>query len=404
MKVKVGVFFGGVSVEHEVSVISALQAINAMDRDQYEPIPIYISKNKNWYTGEVLLDVENYKSIDDLLKQCERIIITTNEQGRPVINRHTTGMFGKKLISEIDVAFPVIHGTYGEDGILQGYFELHGIPYVGCDVFSSAAGMDKVMMKQILRDSGLPILDYHWFYSSKWLNDQDVLVEKIEGELSYPVIVKPANLGSSVGISKATNREELEEAVELAMEFATKIVVEKMVTNLKEVNCSVLGDYEEAETSVCEEVLSSTDILTYQDKYQSGGSSKGGGGASKGMESTNRKIPAELSDEKTAEVQKLAKDTFQILGCAGVSRIDFLIDKNTEQVFVNEINTIPGSLSFYLWEPTGKSFKELTTDMIQIALKRERERESLTFSVNSNLFALHGGGAKGGSKSKLGSN
>ncbi|WP_349409435.1 D-alanine--D-alanine ligase family protein [Pseudalkalibacillus sp. SCS-8] len=403
MKVKVGVFFGGVSVEHEVSVISALQAIKAMDRDQYEPIPIYISKNKNWYTGEALLDIENYKDTDELLKQCERIIITTNDQGRPVIHRHTTGMFGKKLVSEIDVAFPVIHGTYGEDGILQGFFELHDIPYVGCDVFSSAVGMDKVMMKQILRDSGVPILDYVWFYASKWLNDQDALVEKIENDLSYPVIVKPANLGSSVGISKATNREELEEAVELATEFAIKIVAEKMVTDLKEVNCSVLGDYEEAESSVCEEVLSSTDILTYQDKYQSGGGSKGGG-ASKGMESTNRKIPAEMSDEMTTQVQQLAKDTFQILGCAGVSRIDFLIDKSTNQVYVNEINTIPGSLSFYLWEPTGKSFKELTSDMIKIALKRKRERESLTFSVDTNLFAMHSGGAKGGTKSKLGSN
>ncbi|MCF6139262.1 D-alanine--D-alanine ligase family protein [Pseudalkalibacillus berkeleyi] len=405
MKVNVGVFFGGVSVEHEVSVISALQAINAMDQDQYEPIPIYISKNKNWYTGEALLDIENYKNVDDLLKQCERIIITTNEQGRPVINRHTTGMFGKKFITNIDVAFPVIHGTYGEDGILQGFFELNSIPYVGCDVFSSAVGMDKVMMKQILRDSGVPILDYHWFYSTKWLNDQDALVEKIEQELNYPVIVKPANLGSSVGISKATNREELEEAVELAMEFATKIVVEKMVTNLKEVNCSVLGDYEEAESSVCEEVLSSTDILTYQDKYQSGGGNSKGGGASKGMESTNRKIPADMSDEMTSQVQQLAKDTFQILGCAGVSRIDFLIDQNSDAVYVNEINTIPGSLSFYLWEPTGKSFQQLTSDMIQIALKRQRERESLTFSVDSNLFALHSGGAKGGgTKSKLGSN
>ncbi|WLD93917.1 D-alanine--D-alanine ligase family protein [Alkalihalobacillus sp. AL-G] len=401
MKIKVGVFFGGVSVEHEVSVISALQAINAMDHDQYEPIPIYISKNKNWYTGEALFEIDNYKNMSDLLKQCQRVIITTDDSGRPVIEKHSTGMFGKRFVSEIDVAFPVIHGTYGEDGVLQGFLELHGLPYVGCDVFSSAVGMDKVMMKQILRDSGVPILDYVWFYSSQWLNRQDELIGKVEQELGYPVIVKPANLGSSVGISKAADREELEEAVELAMGFATKLVVEKMVTDLQEVNCSVVGDYEDAESSVCEEVLSSTDILTYQDKYQSGGGSKDGG-SSKGMESTNRKIPAELSDEITAQVQGLAKDTFQILGCAGVSRVDFLIDKASESVYVNEINTIPGSLSFYLWEPTGKPFKQLTTDLIQIALKRHRERESLNFSVDTNLFAMHSGGAKGGSKGKLG--
>lgn len=400
MKIKVGVFFGGVSVEHEVSVISALQAINAMDRDQYEPIPIYISKDRKWYTGEQLLEIENYKNLSDLLKQSQRIIITTNDSGRPIIEKHSVGMFGKRFVSELDVAFPVIHGTYGEDGILQGFLELNDIPYVGCDVFSSAVGMDKVMMKQILRDSGIPILDYIWFYSSQWMNRQEELAGKIEQELGYPVIVKPANLGSSVGISKATNREELDEAVELAMSFATKLVVEKMVTDLQEVNCSVLGDYEEAESSVCEEVLSSTDILTYQDKYQSGGGSKGASG-SKGMESTNRKIPADLTEEKTAEVQRLAKETFQTLGCAGVSRVDFLIDKSKDAVYVNEINTIPGSLAFYLWEPTGKSFTQLTTDMIQIALKRHRERESLTFSVDTNLFAMHSSGSKGGSKGKL---
>ncbi|MFC5713980.1 D-alanine--D-alanine ligase family protein [Thalassorhabdus alkalitolerans] len=402
MKTRVGVFFGGVSVEHEVSVISALQAINEMDSSQYEVIPVYISKDRNWYTGEQLLDIDNYKDIKKLLSEAQKVIVTKNEAGGVALQKDPAPKFGKKIMAEIDVAFPIIHGTFGEDGVLQGLFELFDLPYVGCDVPSSAVGMDKILMKQVLRDSGLPILDYVWFYNSQWNADSEDFIEEIEERLQYPVIVKPANLGSSVGISKAGNREELETAVEEAMEFAAKIVVERMVTDMKEVNCSVLGDYEDAEASVIEEVLKTEEILSYQDKYQGGG--KGGGGASKGMESTDRIIPADIPGNLEEEVKDLAIDTFQLLGCSGVSRIDFLIDNSEQRVYINEINTIPGSLSFYLWDPAGKDFKQLTHQMIQFALKRKREREKLTFSIDSNLFSLHSaqgakGGSKGGSKS-----
>jgi D-alanine-D-alanine ligase len=387
MRIKVGVFFGGVSVEHEVSVISALQAIHAMDQDKYEPVPIYISKDMSWYTGDALLEIDEYKDLKQLLSRSQKILISRNENDRVVLNKYPFTMFGKKLLSEIDVAFPVMHGTFGEDGALQGFFELNNLPYVGCDVLSSAVGMDKLIMKKVLRESGVPILDYVWFYSKKWIEESGSITKKVEEELGFPVIVKPANLGSSVGISKATNVDELEDAVELAMSFANKIVIEKMITNLKEVNCSVLGDYESVEASVCEEVMGTEDILSYKDKYQNDGS--------KGMSGSDRKIPAELSEEVEAEVKHLAKETFLALGCSGVSRIDFLIDKASEEIFVNEINTIPGSLSFYLWEPAGKSFKELTTNLIQLALKRHREKSEITFTYDSNLFALHGG-AKGG--------
>lgn len=392
MKTKVGVVFGGLSVEHEVSVISALQAIKAMDEDKYEAIPLYISKNNEWYTGESLTDIDEYKELKDLLQKSENVILTTSDDGKVVVQKKNAGWFGKKVVTEIDVVFPVIHGTNGEDGSLQGMLEMLQIPYVGCDVFSSAVGMDKVMMKQILNDSGIPIVQYHWFYSTYWLNHQNEVKSEVSN-IGYPVIVKPANLGSSVGISKAYNDDELEEAINEAIEFSHKIVVEKMIADLTEVNCSVVGDYEEVESSVLEEVLSSEDILTYEDKYQGGGGK--GGDAAKGMESTNRVIPAEISEEQTQEVQKLAEQTFKVLGCNGVSRIDFLIDKGSQKAYVNEINTIPGSLSFYLWEPSGKDFTQLTDRLLQLALKRQREREKLNFSIDSNLFSLQSGGSKG---------
>ncbi len=391
MKTKVAVIFGGVSVEHEVSVISALQAIDAMDDNKYQAIPIYISKSKVWYTGEVLTDIDNYKDLDQLFKQAEKVVLEQESEDTIVLKKKERTLFSKGIITTIDVVFPVIHGTNGEDGSLQGYLELLGLPYVGCDVASSAAGMDKVMMKQILRDASVPIVDYEWFYASQWHEDQTA-IKQLANKVGYPVIVKPANLGSSVGISKAENEEELEEAIELAVSYSFKVILEKMVTDLTEVNCSVIGDYEKVESSLCEQVLSSDEILSYADKYQSGGKS----GETKGMESVNRIIPAEISEEATAKVKELAEKTFHLLNASGVSRIDFLLNPEGD-VFVNEINTIPGSLSFYLWEPTGKDFQQLTDQLIQLALKRERERRSIQFSIDTNLFALHskGGGAKG---------
>ncbi|GAA0307486.1 D-alanine-D-alanine ligase [Gracilibacillus halotolerans] len=389
MKTRVAVIFGGVSVEHEVSVISALQAIHAMDTMKYEIIPIYISKNREWYSGEKLLEIENYKQLDQLLKEVDTVVLEQAADNQVVLKKKERGLFSKGIISTIDVVFPVVHGTNGEDGSLQGYLELLGLPYVGCDVASSAAGMDKVIMKQILRDSGVPIVDYRWFYASAWQENKEHIIQYAD-ELAYPVIVKPANLGSSVGISKATNPEELEEAIDLAVSYSNKIIIEKMITNLTEVNCSVLGDYENVESSVCERVLMTDEILSYKDKYQSGGKT----GDTKGMESVNRIIPADISEEATLKVKELAEKTFQLLNASGVSRIDFLLNDEGE-IFVNEINTIPGSLSFYLWEPSGKNFQQLTDELIRLALKRERERQSIHFSIDSNLFSLHGKGSKG---------
>lgn len=413
MKIKVGVFFGGTSVEHEISVITMNQAISSLNPEKYEIVPIYIAKNGIMYTGDDLLDLYSFRDMDVLLKRCYRVTVVNDGKGVKVM-RCPAPWIGKRVLNTIDVAFPIVHGTNCEDGTIAGLITLLGIPYVGPDIMASSIGMDKILQKRVLRDAGLPVVDFVSFYSTEYIKDEERLLKEIEEKLSYPVIVKPGNLGSSVGIKKAKNKVELEEAIEFAMEFADRIIVEKAVENLKEINCSVIGNLSESETSVCEEPFFSDDILSYTDKYIGNGKTKGGtiGGGknanikfgpqksgSKSGENnfSNKRIPADISKEKTEEIQSLTKEVFKVLGCSGVSRVDFLIDTKTDKVYVNEINTIPGALSYYLWEATGKSFEQELDELIDLAIKRHRDREKLTFSNDQNILAMQGGikGSKG---------
>lgn len=390
MKTKIAMMFGGKSVEHEVSVISGIQALLNMDTEKYEVIPVYMTKNNEMYVGEEIGKIEAYKNIDELLKKSQRVIML-NEGGRVRLVSYPLKRFGKSLAIDIDVAFPVVHGTNVEDGALQGYLKTMGIPFVGCDVTASAIGMDKYIMKTVLKESDVPVLDAKVFSLSDYAQ-MDTLLDTIENTFGYPVIVKPVNLGSSVGISVAKNRVELANSVDDAFKYATKVLVEHAITNLREINCSVLGDENSAIASECEEPLHTKDILSYEDKYVS--NAKGGG--SKGMASVSRKIPADLSPEKREEVRELAVKSFKALGCNGVSRIDFMIDEDTGKLYFNEINTIPGSLAFYLWEPVGISYKELLDRMIQLAMKRVRTEESLTFTFDTNILnSASFGGSKG---------
>jgi D-alanine-D-alanine ligase len=295
------------------------------------------------------------------------------------------------------VIFPVVHGTNGDDGSLQGYLEMLGVRYVGCAVNGAVAGQDKIFMKQILKQEQVNVTDYTWFFSTDYMNDEEAVLEKIQ-KVKGPWIVKPASLGSSVGISKADNMEELIEAIEEAMSYDIKVIVESVVENLVEVNCSVYCDFEEQHASVVEEVMGADEFLSFKDKYL-GSNDKTG--ASKGMASTNRIIPARLSYELEHKVKEMAVEAFKVLNASGVSRIDFLINKETEEVFVNEINTIPGSLSFYLWEPVGITFEKLSDELIRLALKRARINERLTFSYDSNILENFEKGSKG-AKSKVG--
>lgn len=411
MKIKVGVFFGGQSVEHEISVITMNQAISSLDPEKYEIVPIYIAKNGVMYTGDDLLDLYSFRDMEVLLKRCYKVAVVNDGKEVKVI-RTPAPWIGKRVLNTIDVAFPIVHGTNCEDGTIAGFVTLLGIPYVGPDIMASSIGMDKIMQKKVLKESGIPVVDFHAFYSVDYVKNEEKILKDIEEKIEYPMIVKPGNLGSSVGIKKAKNKNELEEAIEFAMEFADRVIVEKAVEDLKEINCSVIGNQAESEASVCEEPFFSDEILSYTDKYIGDGKSKGGtiGGAKAsakgGIKGTskrgeqqfaNKKIPADISKEKTEEIQKLSKEVFNILGCNGVARIDFLIDTKTDKVYVNEINTIPGALSYYLWEASGKTFEQELDEIIELAIKRHRDREKLTFSYDQNILAMQGGtkGVKG---------
>lgn len=390
MKTTIGVFFGGRSVEHEISILTALQAMYAIDDSRYNVIPIYISKEGRWYSGEPLMSVSNYKNMTALKNHCEEVYMNP-EYGDYNLYRRKKPLFGSHIVATLDVAIPALHGTNGEDGVFQGLLETIGIPFAGCDTLSAAIGMDKIVMKMVLEHSDIPVVDYVWFTDKQWATTRDKWVEKIENKIGYPVIVKPANLGSSVGIARADNRQELITKVEEASRYSTRLIVEDLVENLKEINCSVLGDCDDYTTSVCEEPIKSGKILSYEDKYMGG--SKG----ESGMQASEKRIPADLSDEQTQRVRFLAGETFRVLSCHGVARVDVMIDDNTGAIYVNEINAIPGSFSFYLWEATGVPFDELMDKLVSLALKRKREQANKTVSYSQNIFAL-GGGSKGGTK------
>ena len=398
MKLKLAVLFGGKSTEHEISIISAIQAIGHINRDRYDIIPVYITKNNDFYVGEFIDKIEEYTHIPQLLAKSTQVV-WIKEGDKVSLFRYPMKKFGNNVISQVDIAFPIVHGTNVEDGTLQGYLATLGLPVVGCDVLSSAVGMNKYVMKTVLKDNGVPVLDCKC-YSWKDYEDVDGLVAKIEKEFTYPVIIKPLNLGSSIGIKKANDRDGLLEALDLGFEFSKKILVERAITNLKEINCSVIGDYESAKASECEEPVNSDDILSFEDKYIGGakGGAKGAKtGGSKGMASLKRKIPAEISDEMRDKIRKMAVDAFICLGCSGVSRIDFMIDQSTNEVYLNEINTIPGSLSFYLWESLGVKYTDLLDEMIELALKADRESHKVVYSFETNVLegVKLGGGTKG---------
>lgn len=398
MKTNVAVFFGGRSVEHEISVISALQAINAFDKEKYNIIPVYISKQGRWYTGDNLLDIRNYRDLKKVVENAEEVFMRP-EYGDYNLYKANTGMFSKRnpVVAELHVVIPVLHGTNGEDGIFEGVLETIGIPYAGCNTLSSANGMDKITMKMILRESGVPVVDYLWFTDRQWLSSKESIISEVESKLGYPVIVKPANLGSSVGIGKASNQQELISKIDNAEKFSQRIIVEHMIERLKEINCSVLGDADEHQSSVCEEPIKTGDFLSYEDKYM------GGSKTTAGMQASDKRIPADLPEEVSEKIRTMAGETFRVLSCHGVSRVDVMVDEKDNSIYVNEINTIPGSLSFYLWEATGITFPQLMDKLVQLALKRKRAIDRKTFTYDQNIFSLGGGvkGAKGAKGSKF---
>lgn len=385
----IAVVFGGRSVEHEVSVITGMQIMENMDKSKYNPIPLYITKDGKFLSGESLKDFSNFKNSD--FSQAVEVFFKgySGDNNLYTVASKKSGLFGKEsegleVYSKIDIVFPALHGTYGEDGCFQGLLELISLPYVGCSVMPAAVGMDKVIMKKVFQSENIPMTDYFYFYREDW-EDRERIINKAE-ELGYNLFVKPANLGSSVGINKAKNRESFIEAVEVAIRYDRKVLVEKAVENPREINAAVLGYENEVIVSACEEPIGWKDLLKYEDKYVSG--AKG----SKGMKNQKKNLPADISDELRLKIEEYAKLAFRAIDAMGDARIDFLLDG--DNIYVNEINTLPGSLAFYLWEESGISFKELITKLIELSKIRYNQKSENITSYDSDLFKNTSYGAK----------
>ena len=397
MKTNIAVFYGCRSVEHEVSIISAVQAMRAVNRDKYDVTPIYVTKEGVMRSGDALFDIENYKDMPSLYKNTDEVTVIKTDSG-VVMRRLSSGLFSKKKDVKLDLAFPVVHGTNCEDGTMAGLFEFLGLPYISCDILSAAVGMDKAVFKSVLKENGLPCLDCVVFRARQYRLDREAVINEISDKIGFPLIIKPVNLGSSVGISKVNDLSELSKAIELSLSFADTVLAEKAISPLREINCSVIGDADECEASVCEEPFMHDEILSYKDKYLGGEKS---GEASKGMASLGRKIPADISSEKSDEIKKLSCDIFKALGCSGVVRIDFLMNSDTGEVFANEINTIPGSLAFYLWEASGLKYTDMIDRLVSVAFRRQRTRDNLTYTIDTNILSGVSFGTKGAKGAKF---
>jgi len=371
---RVGVIFGGRSVEHEISVITGLQVLEALDRSRYEPVPIYIDKEGRWFAGQELSRIEAFRPFRP--RRHRPAFIPPDPSVRGLLVRSRWPWSGWKRVP-LEVVIPAVHGTFGEDGTLQGLLELADIPYVGSGVLGSALGMDKIVMKDVFRAHGLPVRAYTWFTRRAWESNPERVIEEVEGRLRYPLFVKPANLGSSVGISKARDRKGLRSAIQVATAYDRRILVEESLEGAVEVNCAVMGG-ERPVASLCEQPLSWEEFLTYRDKYARGKSLKGGG----------RRIPAPISPELTRRVQQMACQAFRAIEARGIARVDFLLDPREEELFVNEINTIPGAYAFYLWSPMVIDFPRLLDNLIELALEFHRERSRTTYSYPLNIFEL----------------
>jgi D-alanine-D-alanine ligase len=390
---RIGLIFGGRSVEHEVSVLTAHQAMAALPTDKYIPIPIYISKSGQWFTGNVLKHLENFKDLEKLVKIAEPVVFNVDATQPGLIHQKAQGQrnwLGRSTpepsLEPIDVAFPLIHGSHGEDGTLQGLLEMADLPYVGSGVLASTIAMDKILTKIVLRSAGVPVIDDLYVSRARWESEPDAVLAEAESRFGYPVYVKPVTLGSSIGVSRAEDASALRFALDVAATYDSRLMIEPAQQDIIEVNCSVLGDSTDARASVCEQPVSSGP-LSYEDKYLS--SDKNGGSKGRGMQSAKRLIPAPLESALADAIQSTAINAFKALSASGVIRIDFFVRPSENKFYVNEINPTPGSLSFYLWEPTGVDFPELVTTLVEIALKRYQEKRRSTFTFSSSLLSAN---------------
>ncbi|MFR2020482.1 MAG: D-alanine--D-alanine ligase family protein [Christensenellales bacterium] len=396
-KMNIAVFFGSRSCEHDVSIVSALQCIEATKAAGFNVTPVYISRDGLWYTGEPLENIETFREFNPMTKGITRVTldVTANAGDLWAWPPQRAGLFAKvpAPLCHIDCVIPVFHGWHGEDGTIQGLLEMANIPYASSGVLGSAIGMDKIAMKQILRGAGFPVLDFVWFTREQLKKERQAVIERVEKEIKYPAFIKPAALGSSIGVSRAKNREELAR-VDVAASYDRRILVEVGVVHPVEINCAAVGYGEDVRASVCEmPVPSSNDtFLDFWQKYLRNASTKGED--SRGMKSLSRVVPAPIGDELTGRIQTMTCDIFKLLDCCGTVRVDFILDQN-DMLFVNEPNTIPGSLAFYLWKASGLDFPKLIEKMVEDALRAHADKNSSVFAYDSSILKKVAAGTKG---------
>lgn len=373
------VAFGGVSPEHEVSVLTAMQTLAALKDSSYKTVPLYISKSGIWYTGNPLKDLKNYENLKKLTRSAKQCSFSQKPDGAPVLHIPGSGLFSKDEQIPIYALITAFHGSSGENGAFQGICEQYNIPFTGSGVMASSVGMDKVIAKRVCRSENIPVVDGVDFREAEWVRNEDAVLAEIEA-LSYPVIIKPVHLGSSIGVQKVDNRTDLVRGIETAFRYDAHLLVEKVITPLIEINCSVMGNSESCTASVCERPMGAEEILSFRDKYQN----EAGG---KGMASADRIIPADISDELTQHIQTLSKQVFKLLGAAGLARLDFLVHAESKKVYFNEINTIPGSFSFYLWKESGLPFDKLILQLIDLAIEQHQQKNGRIQSYETNLLS-----------------
>lgn len=374
MKIKIGVLFGGKSVEHELSVLTAIQAMDEIAKEKYEVIPIYITKDLQFYTGGMLRHIDSYKDFD-LIKRYAKKVNLINKNGRFVLQ--TCGYI-KKEVEEIHLAFPMVHGAKTEDGTIQGFLEMIGVPCIGNSVYASAVGQDKVFMRQIIESVNLPLTNYVWFFDTDYLNNKEELFKKINC-LKYPLILKPATLGSSIGIEIIKQKEELESAIEKAIQYDHKILIEEAIENLVEYTCSVLGNSSRLETSDIEEIIKNDGIKKYSDKILTPIDLENN-------ENLVRNMPASISNKLKTDIETYSKDTFRLLNLKGIATIDFLYDKDSKKIYVDEVNTIPNYFSHHLWENKNVSYKEILNFMINDAIKEVQKQKEMTLTIDNDVM------------------
>ncbi len=383
-KTTLGIIFGGRSVEHEVSILSGHQALSAVDPDRYNIQPIYLDQDNIWYIGDKIRDLDFFRQTIIPINELTQVYASPDPRnGTLRLVEAEPGRFRKAEVVEINCVLPVTHGTFVEDGGLQGMLDMSGIPYVGSNVRASAIGADKALFKSVLKAERLPYLPYVTVSKLEWETDPEDVIHFITDILKTPLFIKPTSLGSSIGISRTDSTDGTTKALDLAFRYGEYALVEKALDDAIEINCSVI-DGDPPVPSVLEQPFSSSSLLTFDEKYK--GNGKKLSSENKGMAAQKRVIPAPLSKDLTERIQALAARTFKTAGASGVARIDFLISKEHD-IYINELNTIPGSLSFYLWEHMGHSFTELIDKLIDRAHEIYRRKNRMTFSFDANLLA-----------------